>query len=192
MKILLLGDSNTAGVYSALKGVYPPGAMAPADWELTRDLAMGSPMEYMLTRTGDRIGAGERYDVVVLSGHIGNAIGQWTGATWQGQPILKENAIPMGQEIAHAWEATGAMVIITGGHGVSPLQGPDGGLFDELQAFYLSYWQALKDTNHQPILSYRLPRKAELWPAAPDMLHASPTGYRAMASRLVRAIQLYF
>ena len=143
----------------------------------------------MLTKPGDRIGAGERYDVVVLSGHIGNAIGQWTGATWHGQPILKANAIPMGQEIAHCWEATGAMVIITGGHGVSPLASPNDALMNELQQFYLWYWQALKDVNHCPILSYRLPRDPTLWPAAPDMLHCSPTGYCAMASRLVRAVE---
>lgn len=191
MKILLMGDSNTMGVYNALIGVYPGGAMKPLHWDVTLEATIAAPLEWVYEGSLARVAAHEQWDVVVISAHIGNAIAGHTGATYKGQPVTEATALPHALASAEAWEAAGAVVFLTGGHGCSPLAPVGDPLFDKCQAFYCSYLASLNASSHAPVFSYRLPRRAENWPAAPDYIHASPTGYRAMADRLVRQVATY-
>lgn len=194
MKILLLGDSNTAGVYNAMTGVYPGGAVAPAGWTFTPEWWLGAPLEYLRDKSAGRIAAGERYDVVVVSGHIGNAIGEYNGTLYNGVPVLKANALPCALDIRDQWECLGSLVFLTGGHGISPTAPVGDPLWDSLQAFYHDYYESLRQSGHELICSYRQPRHDQSnWPAATtDYVHASPSGYVKMANRLRRQIELAF
>lgn len=198
-KILMLGDSITAGVYGQLQGGPGVVRLAPEDWTLTVDWGIAQLIQDTQVRSNSRLASGEQYDVVVVSSGVGNAVAEVTGVLWNNQPCGLATLLPVTMDIAMAWISRGSTVILTAGPGVKPgFDSPEPqpapstpvNILASVQGMYLSHWANLVNSAHRPILSYMLPRhRLSYWAPGSDYVHLSYEGYGVCAKRLKREIE---